>query len=230
MIGRGILKPTVEDVLSHIRTLKSLCGKDEIDGFSERPSRQARPRYLREVRKSLARPLPKAIRRIMCSRVGFKQFRATSRWKSSPRTTICYWNRHWKSNVFRTLTVLSVPTARSSTLNRWRKTICHARWARLWKIHGSINWWMTAKKKIRRSRDASRWASNCLIYPSHLKYDQSRQMPYFAMLDRLRVFLRSDQCVLLTCGYSFGDEHINAVHRTGAFRKSQCRMFRDDLQ
>jgi hypothetical protein len=35
-------------------------------------------------------------------------------------------------------------------------------------------------------------------------------MPYYAMLDRLRVFLRSDQCVLLTCGYSFADEHINA--------------------
>ncbi len=54
-----------------------------------------------------------------------------------------------------------------------------------------------------------------LIYPSHLKYDQSRQMPYFAMLDRLRVFLRSDQCILLTCGYSFGDEHINAVIAQG---------------
>ena len=35
-------------------------------------------------------------------------------------------------------------------------------------------------------------------------------MPYYAMLDRLGTFLRSDQCVLLTCGYSFGDEHINA--------------------
>lgn len=35
-------------------------------------------------------------------------------------------------------------------------------------------------------------------------------MPYYAMLDRLRVFLRSDQCVLLICGYSFADEHINA--------------------
>jgi hypothetical protein len=84
-----------------------------------------------------------------------------------------------------------------------------ARWARLWKIHGSINWWMTAKKKIRRSRDAVE-GEQLLIYPSHLKYDQSRQMPYYAMIDRLRVFLRSDQCVLITCGYSFGDEHINA--------------------
>ena len=54
-----------------------------------------------------------------------------------------------------------------------------------------------------------------MIYPSHLKYDQSRQMPYFAMVDRLRVFLRSDQCILLICGYSFGDEHINAYIAQG---------------
>jgi hypothetical protein len=88
------------------------------------------------------------------------------------------------------------------------------RWARLWKIHGSVNWWMTAKKTIRRSRDKVE-GEQLLIYPSHLKYDQSRQMPYYAMLDRLRVFLRSDQCVLLTCGYSFGDEHINAYIAQG---------------
>jgi hypothetical protein len=83
------------------------------------------------------------------------------------------------------------------------------RWARLWKIHGSVNWWIDPKMKIRRSRD-KQTGEQLLIYPSHLKYDQSRQMPYTAMLDRLRVFLRSDQCVLVTCGYSFGDEHINA--------------------
>jgi hypothetical protein len=35
-------------------------------------------------------------------------------------------------------------------------------------------------------------------------------MPFYAMLDRLRVFLRSGQSVLITCGYSFADEHINA--------------------
>ena len=88
------------------------------------------------------------------------------------------------------------------------------RWARLWKIHGSINWWMTAKQKIRRSRDKVE-GEQLLVYPSHLKYDQSRQMPYYAMLDRLRVLLRSDQCVLVTCDYSFGDEHITAIIAQG---------------
>ena len=84
-----------------------------------------------------------------------------------------------------------------------------ARWARLWKIHGSVNWWMTKGEKIRRCRDNVA-GEQLLIYPSHLKYDQSRQMPYYAMLDRLRAFLRSDQCVLISCGYSFADQHINA--------------------
>jgi hypothetical protein len=35
VIARGISTPTIEDVLSHIRTLKSLCGNAGIDGFSE---------------------------------------------------------------------------------------------------------------------------------------------------------------------------------------------------
>jgi hypothetical protein len=50
-----------------------------------------------------------------------------------------------------------------------------------------------------------------LIYPSHLKYDQSRKMPYLAMLDRLKAFLLSPSSLLFICGYSFADEHINDV-------------------
>ena len=50
-----------------------------------------------------------------------------------------------------------------------------------------------------------------LIYPSHLKYDQSRKMPYLAMLDRLKAFLLKPSAVMFICGYSFGDEHINDI-------------------
>jgi len=32
--ARDIPMPTIEDILGHIRTLKSLCGKGDIDGFS----------------------------------------------------------------------------------------------------------------------------------------------------------------------------------------------------
>lgn len=83
-----------------------------------------------------------------------------------------------------------------------------ARWARLWKMHGSINWWRTKEGVVQRRADAGTDALQ-MIHPSHLKYDESRKMPYLAMQDRLRSFLARGQAVLVTCGYSFLDGHLN---------------------
>jgi SIR2-like domain len=83
-----------------------------------------------------------------------------------------------------------------------------ARWARLWKVHGSINWWRTATGDVERRQEGAS-GDRQMIYPSHLKYDQSRRLPYLAMLDRLKSFLGVGQSVLITCGYSFGDQHLN---------------------
>ena len=84
------------------------------------------------------------------------------------------------------------------------------RWARLWKIHGSLNWRLENEQTVVRS-DQKTADQSYLIYPSHLKYDQSRKMPYLAMLDRLKAFLLSPGALLFVCGYSFADEHINDV-------------------
>lgn len=84
------------------------------------------------------------------------------------------------------------------------------RWSRLWKVHGSVNWWRTPKDEVVR-REAHAAGDRQMIYPSHLKYDQSRRMPYLAMLDRLRDFLGRGQAVLVTCGFSFTDQHLNEV-------------------
>lgn len=111
------------------------------------------------------------------------------------------------------------------------------RWTRLWKLHGSINWerldetvaGKTVTRVVRVTREAD--ASKVMIYPSHLKYDQSRRMPYLAMLDRLRAFFRSDANrkdssppLLVVCGYSFLDDHLNEVLLDGlrGNRKAQC--------
>jgi hypothetical protein len=85
-----------------------------------------------------------------------------------------------------------------------------SRWARFWKLHGSINWYHDPVKGVLRG------ASNepelrRVIHPSHLKYEESRRMPYLAMLDRLRAFLKQPASVLILCGYSFRDDHINEV-------------------
>lgn len=80
-------------------------------------------------------------------------------------------------------------------------------WARLWKLHGSVNWKAITGGVCRVSKDVG--GSPELIYPSKLKYDQSRKMPFLAMSDRLTNFLLKPHAVLFVCGYSFGDEHIN---------------------
>lgn len=84
------------------------------------------------------------------------------------------------------------------------------RWARLWKIHGSLNWRLENETDVIRT-DEKTDKQSYLIYPSHLKYDQSRKMPYLAMLDRLKAFLLAPSSLLFICGYSFADEHINDV-------------------
>lgn len=83
------------------------------------------------------------------------------------------------------------------------------RWARLWKVHGSVNWWQTTAGRVERRAKRVDDNDRRVIYPTHLKYDESRRMPYLAMLDRLRAFLSQGQVVLVTCGYSFVDQHIN---------------------
>lgn len=119
-----------------------------------------------------------------------------------------------------------------------------ARWTRLWKLHGSINWekieekidGITLTRVVRVAREAT--TGRVMIYPSHLKYDQSRRMPYLAMLDRLRAFFRGsaikkrsdsekreeDAPRLIICGYSFLDDHLNEIMLDGlrGNRNAQC--------
>ncbi len=84
--------------------------------------------------------------------------------------------------------------------------------ARLWKIHGSINWRLSRSEEgsVRVVR-ALPGESSSLIMPSHHKYHQSRKQPYLALLDHLRAFLEQDDALLVTAGYSFGDQHINGA-------------------
>lgn len=79
---------------------------------------------------------------------------------------------------------------------------------KLWKMHGSLGWtYRETDKAVIRQQSAPE--DSILIYPSHLKYNTSKKQPYVALIDRLCAFLQQDDAVLFTCGYSFGDDHIN---------------------
>jgi hypothetical protein len=83
---------------------------------------------------------------------------------------------------------------------------------KLWKLHGSLGWdYDENSRKITRSLPND---SNIMIYPSYLKYDNSKKQPYISFMDRLSRFIKKDDCILFVCGYSFGDYHINEVINT----------------
>ncbi len=215
VIGRGIDKPTIEDVLGHIRTLKSLSSASgSVDGFNNDQLVKLDLAICEQVRKIVNQFLP----------TNDTSYHVLASWiKAIPRSKpVEVFTTNYDLLLEQAFEEQQVPyfdgfvgsDSAFLDLESIAEDDLPARWARLWKIHGSINWWLTAANKIRRSRDVVK-GEQLLIYPSHLKYDESRQMPYYAMLDRLRVFLRSGQCVLLTCGYSFADEHINAYISQG---------------
>jgi SIR2-like domain len=86
------------------------------------------------------------------------------------------------------------------------------RWARLWKLHGSVTWSPTGSGERRRIVRGGEQKSGEMILPSLRKYEESRKQPYVAMLDRLRGILSErDDIILITSGYSFNDQHINEI-------------------
>ena len=95
-------------------------------------------------------------------------------------------------------------------------------WARLWKLHGSVNWRMLedtqrleqhlANGRIVRLGDvAPTEGQQLIIFPSRDKYADSRRLPFVALQDRLRKILGEGELLLLILGYGFGDQHINEI-------------------
>lgn len=82
-----------------------------------------------------------------------------------------------------------------------------SRWTRLWKLHGSLGWCASAKDEVIRTGKGS---ATHLVFPEHLKYDQTQKAPYAALLDRLRAFLNTPDTLLISIGFSFADAHVAA--------------------
>lgn len=84
-----------------------------------------------------------------------------------------------------------------------------ANWTRLWKMHGSVTWRRVKQDGHSRVVRGEPDGSGEMIFPSLQKYDESRQQPYAAFMDRLVRFLELDDALLIVVGFGFGDEHIN---------------------
>lgn len=98
-------------------------------------------------------------------------------------------------------------------------------WTRLWKVHGSVNWgWHTDSRNRQRIVRVEPRASGEMILPSHRKYDESRKLPYLALLDRLTAVVGREDNLMIVVGYSFGDQHINDILFQAIERPSRSQL------
>jgi hypothetical protein len=93
---------------------------------------------------------------------------------------------------------------------------------KLWKLHGSLGWNTNESvgRIVRRDTDDN----TIIVFPCMSKYEASKKQPYTSFMDRLYAFLRAEDGVLITCGYSFGDQHINEVILNGLERTSTSHV------
>jgi len=84
----------------------------------------------------------------------------------------------------------------------------------LYKLHGSIDWQRDDKKELVRIRYGTKYLANksdIMIFPQATKYVETQKDPFSYLFNGFRNTLNSNEDnVLITCGYSFGDDHINA--------------------
>lgn len=223
--------PTVEDVLTELRTLANRRGNAEILGMSKKDLGELDDKVCALISTEMRKPLPEY-------RNSYHRFAS---WiggvhRDSPAEIF---TPNYDLLFEQALEQHPLPHFDGFVGSRepWfdLASIEHdtipARWTRLWKLHGSINWEKNevtvngnkVTRVVRVTREAA--AGKVMIFPSHLKYDQSRRMPYLAMLDRLRAFFQGkDAPRLVVCGYSFLDDHLNEVLLDGlrGNRNAQC--------
>jgi hypothetical protein len=202
---------TVEDMLSHIRALHAVAGKDKVRGLSSEELDKLDKNICQIIHEVADKSLPNS---------------------ETPYHRIASWvdavRRGNPVEIFTTNYDLLMEQAFEDCripyfdgfagvrkpffdLRAMEEDMLPPRWARLWKLHGSINWYQVAEKGVFRGTTKEDGDSKRVIHPSHLKYEESRRMPYLAMIDRLRAFLKQPTSTLVLCGYSFRDEHINEV-------------------
>lgn len=201
----------IEDVLSFIRGLQQVSVGGEVRGFSEDDLEKLETEVCKHIVKKINVDLPN----------NQTPYHNLANWISSidREIPIEVFTTNYDLLIEDSLESLEIPYfdgfvgAKKSffDLRAVEGGLIPKHWTRLWKIHGSINWYqeeIASQKKVYRSSEIKEDASH-LIYPSHLKYEQSRKMPYLALIDQLSAFIRQKSSLLIIAGYSFSDDHLN---------------------
>ncbi|MFK5982243.1 MAG: SIR2 family protein [Flavobacteriaceae bacterium] len=198
----------IEDVLSFIRSMKVVATGNDVRGFSLESLEEIEKNICEKIVSKLNVDLPSAD----------TPYHKLAQWISLDRSIpVEIFTTNYDLLMEQAFEELSIPYfegfvgSRQSffDLRAVEEDLIPNHWTRLWKIHGSINWFQKENKDVFRTTRTDKINGSYLIYPSHLKYDQSRKMPYLALIDKLSKFIKKSNSILILTGYSFNDEHLN---------------------
>ena len=207
LVEDGQENPTIEHMLTRIRTMETIVGNKNVRGFSRPDLQQLEQSICKTISSVADQKLPAST-----------PYHSLARWVGQRTSRSIIFTTNYDLLIEQALEALQVPFF-DGFIGSYRPFFDQRaierddfpdRWALVCKFHGSINWRLVGERnQIVRSLDKA--GDEVLIHPSHLKYTQSRRMPYLVMLDRLKAFIGNDRkpAALFTVGYSFSDEHIN---------------------
>lgn len=208
LIEDGVTNPNIEVILSQVRAMSRIAGKKDFLGHKREAIDKLETAVCEFIAKAVDQSLPSVV----------TPHHQVGRWLRSQvrQEAVEIFTTNYDLLIEQGLEAQKAPYFDGFVGNRQpfldvaaiEQEQLPARWTRIWKLHGSINWQYERGAGVIR-RIGSSAGGAALIHPSHLKYEQSRRMPYLIMIDRLRSFLKKPSSVLVVSGYSFGDEHIN---------------------
>ena len=222
-----IKKPNIEDILNQVRRIREITA-DKNDR-----------KYI-EVSGEAARDLDKAICRLIYDIITKGEEKADLTASTRFLAWLSILNRERSKEIFTTNYDLIVERSLESSQIPyfdgfvgsyepffWQESVDQLvgpsditrNWIRLWKIHGSLNWFwkldaaQNSQRIIRVGKfdKASHTDQELVIYPSKEKYDSSRKQPFVAYFDRLQNYLLDGELLFIFTGYSFSDQHINDI-------------------
>lgn len=211
----GITSPNVEEILGHIRGLHAVAGAGEARGLTTAVLRELDDGICEVIHDVVSPALPSMD----------TPYHHVARWADGIARTdpVEVFTTNYDLLLEQALEESRVPYFDGFAGSRrpffsvraMEEDRIPLRWVRLWKLHGSVNWYQRESYGVFRSSGGKPDGLRRVIHPSHLKYEESRRMPYLAMIDRLRAFLRQPSAALVIIGYSFRDQHLNEVISQG---------------
>lgn len=207
LVKDGEPSPTIEHLLTRVRTMKTVVGNDQVRGFSKQDLVDLERQMCQTISTLVNKALPKPM----------TPYHHLARWIGERSSRSVVFTTNYDLLLEQAFESLQIPFFDGFVGSHQpffsqqaiEQDVQRAKWALLCKLHGSINWRLVHNgNAIVRSMSGE--GDELLIHPSHLKYTESRRMPYFVMLDQLKAhILNGKKSALFVVGYSFSDEHIN---------------------